>query len=104
VKIEPESPSHWWRTDTRGPAFEAAMRALEQGYGRTPVVVGAGGSIPFVRTITGALGNVPALLFSVGDPYSAAHSENESLLIADWERACCSMIHLFEELSERLTR
>jgi acetylornithine deacetylase/succinyl-diaminopimelate desuccinylase-like protein len=102
VTIEPESPSHWWKTDTRGPAFEAALYALEQGYGRKPVVIGAGGSIPFVQTITDALGGVPALLFSVGDPYSAAHSENESLLIEDWERACRSVIHLFAALEKRL--
>ncbi len=102
VTIEPESPSRWWKTDTSGPAFEAALSALEQGYGRKPVVIGAGGSIPFVQTITDALGGVPALLFSVGDPYSAAHSENESLLIEDWERACRSVIHLFGALEERL--
>jgi len=100
VKIEPESPSHWWRTDTHGPAFEAAVAAIEKGYGRKPAVVGAGGSIPFVRTITGALGGAPALLFGVGDPYSAAHSENESILIADWESACRSIIHVFAELAE----
>ncbi len=103
VKIEPESPSHWWRAETRGPAFEAAAAAIEKGYGEKPAVVGAGGSIPFVRTITGALGGVPALLFGVGDRYSAAHSENESLPIADWESACRSIIQVFAELAERLT-
>ncbi len=99
VKIEPESPSRWWRTDTRGPMFEAALSALEKGYGEKPVVVGAGGSIPFVQTMTDALGGVPALLFGVGDPYTAAHSENESLLIADWEKGCKSLIHLFDCLA-----
>ena len=101
VDITPETPSPWWRTDTEGPVFEAALRSLERGYGRKPAVVGAGGSIPFVRTITEALGNAPALLFGVGDPLSAAHSENESLLISDWEKGCRSLIHLFAELPER---
>ncbi len=101
VKIDPETPSPWWRTDTQGPAFEAALRALEKGYGKKPAVTGAGGSIPFVRSITEALGGVPALLFGVGDPYTAAHSENESLLISDWEKGCRSLIHLFAELSEQ---
>jgi len=100
VRIEQESPSRWWRTDTRGPVFEAARTALEKGYGRKPVIVGAGGSIPFVQTITEALGGIPALLFGVGDPYTAAHSENESLLISDWESGCRSLIHLFAELSD----
>jgi len=62
------------------------------------LIIGAGGSIPFVQTITETLGGVPALLVGVGDPYAAAHSENESLVIADWESACRSMIHLFAEL------
>jgi cysteinylglycine-S-conjugate dipeptidase len=99
VKIEQESPSRWWRTDTRGPMFEAALSALEKGYGIKPAIVGAGGSIPFVQTMTDALGGVPALLFGVGDPYSAAHSENESLLVADWEKGCKSLIHFFTGLA-----
>lgn len=102
LKIEPESPSHWWQTEMRGPAFEAAVGALEKGYGRKPAVVGAGGSIPFVQTITEALGGIPALLFGVGDPYSSPHSQNESLLISDWENACRSTIYLFSELPNRL--
>jgi acetylornithine deacetylase/succinyl-diaminopimelate desuccinylase-like protein len=100
VKIESETPSRWWRTETNGPAFEAARKALEKGYGRKPAVVGAGGSIPFVQTITDALSGVPALLFGVGDPYTAVHSENENLLVSDWEKGCRSLILLFPELAE----
>ncbi len=99
VKIESETPAPWWKSDTKGPVFQAALTALEKGYNRKPVVVGAGGSIPFVQTITDALGGVPALLVGVGDPYTAAHSENESLLIGDWEKGCRSLIHLFTELT-----
>ena len=100
VSIEPETPSRWWYSDTKGDVFGAALNALERGYGRKPAVVGAGGSIPFVQTITDALGGVPALLFGVGDPYSAAHSENESLLLSDWEKGCMSLIHLFSGLAD----
>jgi acetylornithine deacetylase/succinyl-diaminopimelate desuccinylase-like protein len=98
VTVNPETPSPWWKTDTGGPLFEAALKALERGYGKKPVVAGAGGSIPFVRTITEAFGGVPALLFGVGDPYTAKHSENENLLISDWDKGCRSLIHLFAEM------
>jgi acetylornithine deacetylase/succinyl-diaminopimelate desuccinylase-like protein len=101
VTVDAETPSRWWRTDTNRPEFQAALRALESGYGRRPAVTGAGGSIPFVQTITEALNGAPALLFGVGDPYTAAHSENESLLISDWEKGCRSLIHLLAELQER---
>jgi acetylornithine deacetylase/succinyl-diaminopimelate desuccinylase-like protein len=100
VSITPESPSPWWKTDTSGHSFEAAKRSLEQGYGAKAVIAGAGGSIPFVQTITDALHGAPALLFGVGDPYTAAHSENESLLVSDWEKGCRSLVHLFAELSK----
>jgi acetylornithine deacetylase/succinyl-diaminopimelate desuccinylase-like protein len=99
VTIVPESPSQWWETGTTGPVFEAALRSLERGYGRKPVIAGCGGSIPFVQAITDALGGAPALLFGVGDPYTAAHSEDESLLVSDWEKGCRSLIHLFAELA-----
>jgi cysteinylglycine-S-conjugate dipeptidase len=100
VTIETETPSWWWQTDTSGPVFTAARKALAKGFGVAPAIVGAGGSIPFVRTITDALGGAPALLFGVGDPYTAAHSENESLLISDWEKGCRSLIHLLSELAD----
>ena len=99
VDIKAETPSPWWKTDTKGPIFSAALAALEKGYGKKPAVIGAGGSIPFVQTITEMLGGVPALLFGVGDPYAAAHSENESLVIADWESASKSLIHLFHNIA-----
>jgi acetylornithine deacetylase/succinyl-diaminopimelate desuccinylase-like protein len=101
VDIRAESPSSWWRTETEGPVFKAALSALEKGFGRQPAIVGAGGSIPFVRTMTESLGGAPALLFGVGDPYAAAHSENESLVVADWESACRSLIILCAELAKQ---
>ncbi len=100
VKIEPETPSPWWRTESEGRVFDAALVALEKGYGKKPAIVGAGGSIPFVRTITDALGGAPALLFGVGDPLSAAHSENESLVMSDWEAGCKSVIYLLALLAK----
>ncbi len=89
-----------WSTDPVGPVFEAADRALEKGYGKKPLKVGCGGSIPFVRPFAEALGGAPALLIGVEDPYTNAHGENESLLVSDLEKACLGQIHLFEEIGK----
>jgi cysteinylglycine-S-conjugate dipeptidase len=93
-----------WSIDPVGPAFEAAIVAMKKGYGEEPLMLGCGGSIPFVEPFTKALGGVPALLIGVEDPYTNAHGENESLLVSDLEKACLSQIHLFAELATRLKK
>jgi acetylornithine deacetylase/succinyl-diaminopimelate desuccinylase-like protein len=91
--------SQWWTTDPEGPAFEAARRALQKGFGHEAAMIGAGGSIGFVQPFSDALGGVPCLLMGVEDPASAIHSENESLHLGDFLNAIRAAIHLYDELS-----
>jgi acetylornithine deacetylase/succinyl-diaminopimelate desuccinylase-like protein len=101
VHFKTEACNGPWATDPKGPAFEAAERALEKGYGHAPYKIGTGGSIPFVKPFADALGGAPALLIGVEDPYTNAHGENESMLIQDLQSACLSQVYLFAELAER---
>jgi cysteinylglycine-S-conjugate dipeptidase len=89
----------WWTTDATGPAFDAAARALEAGYGKKAAFIGAGGSIGFVQPFTDHLPGVPCLLVGVEDPPCNAHSENESLHLGDWRRCMRSAVHLYDELA-----
>jgi cysteinylglycine-S-conjugate dipeptidase len=98
LKIRPMTASPAWSTDTEGPAFEAAHRALAAGYRREAVDIGAGGSIPFVGPFSKALGGVPALLVGLEDPACNAHAENESLFLPDFFASCRSAVHLYAEL------
>ncbi len=91
--------ARWWTTDPEGPAFEAARRALRAGYGKDAAMIGAGGSIGFVKPFSKALGGVPCLLMGVEDPHSAIHSENESLHLGDFRRAMRAAVHLYDELA-----
>jgi acetylornithine deacetylase/succinyl-diaminopimelate desuccinylase-like protein len=102
VHVKVDTAGNAWKTDLAHPAFGAAFRALEKGFGKEPFAVGCGGSIGFVEPFAKALGGVPALLIGVEDPYSNAHSENESLNLDDFEKAQLSAIHLYDELARAL--
>jgi acetylornithine deacetylase/succinyl-diaminopimelate desuccinylase-like protein len=104
VKTKVETAGAPWITDVGHPAFAAAFRALERGFGRPALAIGCGGSIGFVEPFSRALGGVPALLVGVEDPLSNAHSENESLSLPDFQKAIRSAIHLYAELAGALRR
>jgi len=88
-----------WKTRPEGPAFDAARRALRAGFGREPVFIGCGATIPFVGPFVQVLGGVPALLLGLEDPPCNAHGENESLDLADFAKAARGSAHLLDELS-----
>jgi acetylornithine deacetylase/succinyl-diaminopimelate desuccinylase-like protein len=102
TRVTPESTANWWMTDPAGPAFEAAFRAMEAGYGRKAEAIGCGGTIPFVEPFARVLGGVPALLTGVEDPRCNAHSENESLQLEDWRKGTRASVHLYAELASAL--
>ncbi len=89
-----------WRTDPTGPAFDAARRALHAGFGVEPVLMGVGGSIPFVGPFADAFGGIPALLMGPDDPHSNIHGEDESLHLADWRSLIRSEVYLLDELAK----
>jgi acetylornithine deacetylase/succinyl-diaminopimelate desuccinylase-like protein len=97
VEVREGSVADGWRTRATGPAFDAARRALQSGYGREPVEIGCGGSIPFVGPFAEILG-APALLLGLEDPRCKAHGENESLDLDDFRSATRAAAHLLEEL------
>jgi acetylornithine deacetylase/succinyl-diaminopimelate desuccinylase-like protein len=102
VEVETSVPvaSPGWRTTPVGPAFDAARRALAAGFGCDPVLIGCGGSIPFVGPFSEVLGGIPALLLGLEDPPCNAHGENESLDLDDFRRAAHASAHLLQELTD----
>lgn len=102
VNLSCESAVPGWRRSHTGRDIDAACRALKTGYGRAPVLIGCGGSIPFVAPFSHAMAGAPALLLGLEDPICNAHGENESLHLADFRSAVISAVHLFAEFADYL--
>ncbi|HEY7329904.1 MAG TPA: M20/M25/M40 family metallo-hydrolase [Gemmataceae bacterium] len=101
VSVEQQGPPvKWWMTDPTGPAFEAAIEAMHQGFGREPISIGCGGTIGFVGPLAELFGGAPALLLGIEDPKSNAHAPNESLHEGDWKSLMRSLAHLFANLGK----
>jgi len=91
-------PSAAWTCAPEGWAFDATKRALRAAFGTEPVVMGVGGSIPFVSPFAAAFGGIPALLLGPGDPTSRIHGEDESLHLGDWRSLVEAEVRLLAEL------
>ena len=100
VIVKPHGKVSWWMTDPNGPAFESALSALREGYGREAVAIGSGGSIGFVGPLAELFGGAPALLLGIEDPASNAHAPNESLHEGDFKKLMASLVRLFDNLGK----
>jgi acetylornithine deacetylase/succinyl-diaminopimelate desuccinylase-like protein len=77
-----------YRIDASGPMYDAVRASFGEAWGRAPVDIGAGGSIPFVAAFAAAYPTAAIMLTGVEDPEGNAHSENESVVLEELERAC----------------
>ena len=73
---------------TSGPAYAALKNALAAAWGREAIDIGQGGSIPFLFDFARVFPSAALLVTGVEDPESNAHSENESLHLAEFENVC----------------
>lgn len=99
LSVRRDGSAKAWSCREDLPILGLARKALEEGYGRETVTIGCGATIPFVESMTTALGGIPALLVGVEDPWCNAHAENESVDLADLARAIRSQARLFALIS-----
>lgn len=81
-----------------GPAYDAARAAMKEAWGREPVEMGVGGTIPLVAAFAGAYPDAAILLTGVEDPDTRAHGENESLHLGEFAKAALAEALLLETL------
>ncbi len=77
VKVKSLHGGQGYVTPIDFPAYRAASRAIEESFGKTPIPVRSGGSIPIVSDFEEVLG-IKSILMGFGLDSDAIHSPNEN--------------------------
>jgi succinyl-diaminopimelate desuccinylase len=80
------------------PYIHAASKAIKAGFGKAPVFIREGGSIPIVTTFARQLG-ADVLLLGWGLNDDNTHSPNEKFSLDDYHRGTLASAHLWQELA-----
>jgi cysteinylglycine-S-conjugate dipeptidase len=100
VTVTPISYGEPFQIDARGPRYDAARAAFQEAWGRAPVDMGVGGTIPFVAEFAEAFPEAAILVTGVEDPDSRAHGFDESLHLDEYSKACLAEALLLEKLAD----
>jgi len=98
VTVENLSGGRPWRAELEGAVFDAARRALTAAFGREPVIVGEGGSIPVVGDFQRILGT-PVLLMGFGLPGENAHAPNEWISDENFVKGAKAVAAFWDQLA-----
>jgi acetylornithine deacetylase/succinyl-diaminopimelate desuccinylase-like protein len=88
-----------WVASTDHPALSAAGRAMRRAFGKKPVFVREGGSIPIVAVFDKLL-RVPTVLMGIGLNDDNLHAPNEKLDLDQFYRGIEAAAYLMEELGD----
>jgi acetylornithine deacetylase/succinyl-diaminopimelate desuccinylase-like protein len=91
-----------WHADPTHPIFESAASSLEAAFGRRPVFIREGGSIPIVRDFELTL-HAPVVLIGFALPGANTHAPNEWFSLDNFARGA-EAIALLLESSAKLSR
>jgi acetylornithine deacetylase/succinyl-diaminopimelate desuccinylase-like protein len=104
VTVTPGDVGQPYAIDAAGPVYDAARSAFRQAWGRDPIDMGMGGSIPFIAEFASAFPDASILVTGVEDPGTQAHSINESLHLGVLERAAMAEALLLDSLGAPAAR
>jgi acetylornithine deacetylase/succinyl-diaminopimelate desuccinylase-like protein len=89
-----------WKAELTGPLYDAARVALRAAFGKEPVIVGEGGSIPVVGDFTRVL-EAPVLLLGFGLPGENAHAPDEWIALDNFTRGLRAVAMLYAQIGAR---
>jgi acetylornithine deacetylase/succinyl-diaminopimelate desuccinylase-like protein len=101
IQIEDLDLGQPFLVDTSGWAAADALGAMHEAFGHEPVLMGSGGSIPFIADLVERYPAAQILITGVEEPDARAHSPNESLHLPTFEHAILAEALLLARLDAR---
>jgi acetylornithine deacetylase/succinyl-diaminopimelate desuccinylase-like protein len=98
LHIERQSKSYPVVVGIDNPYVQAAERAYRAVFGRAPVYMRGGGSLPFTHDVQQVLG-VAVVMMGIGLPDDNPHAPNEKLHLPNFYRGIETIIHYLHELA-----
>jgi acetylornithine deacetylase/succinyl-diaminopimelate desuccinylase-like protein len=99
VKVKPHHGGEPALTPTDSIAYKAASKAFEEAWGKTPVPMREGGSIPIVSLFEKELG-LKTVLMGFGLDADAIHSPNESYQVFNYFKGIETIVLFFKHFAE----
>ncbi len=99
VKVVPMHGGEGTVVPTNFPAYIAATKALEKSFGKKPIPVRSGGSIPIVALFEEVLG-LKSILMGFGLDSDAIHSPNENFGLFNFYKGIESIPYFYDEFQK----
>ena len=96
VKVSPMHGGESYVCPIDLPAYRAAEKGYELAFGKRPLAVRRGGSIPIIATFEKVLG-VKSVLMGFGLESDATHSPNENFLIEMYEKGIIAVVEFYNQ-------
>jgi acetylornithine deacetylase/succinyl-diaminopimelate desuccinylase-like protein len=98
TRVQGLGGSHPSLTPVDHPATQAAARALEATFGREPLYIHEGGSIPVCATFENTL-DLPVVLLGFVQPDQQAHAPNEWMDLRNYETGIRTVARMWDEVA-----
>lgn len=100
LRIEDFSHAPAYVAPTGSPGMRAAIAALKESYGREPVMIREGGTLPILALLKKVLG-ADSLMLGFAYPDCNVHSPNEFFHVSDFERGTRCILRLLATADQR---